>query len=91
MTRQRKAEKAKEWIAQYLESKPPYSVDERTEALSTGHPFRFEESGESLVALSGADFRKWLRVTQQEKNQSQENGFADARNRWPAACDGRGR
>lgn len=66
---------AKEWIAQYLESKPPYSVDERTEALSTGHPFRFEESGESLVALSGADFRKWLRVTQQEKINPKKMGL----------------
>lgn len=54
---------AQEWLELYLETKPPLPEENVAEAVDQQAPI-YVDGG---VAIFGLNFRKWLRVTQQEK------------------------
>lgn len=59
------------WLAQYLDTKTPYTENEKTEAVVQQAPVMVG----SKIAIFGNDFRKWLRVTQQEKMTAKRMGL----------------
>ncbi len=65
------AGETRNWLAQYLEAKPPFNEDELEEAAIHMMPVKVK----GRVAIFGNDFRKWLRVTQQEKITAKKMGM----------------
>ena len=62
---------AMEWINAYLANKPPLPEENIEEAMMNSVPIRVDGG----IALFGMDFRKWLRVTQQEKITGKKMGI----------------
>jgi hypothetical protein len=60
-----------DWLEQYLASKPPMDNDDMTDALLHQLPVKYK----GRTAIFGADFRKWLRTTQQEKVTAKRMGL----------------
>lgn len=62
---------AMEWINAYLTNKPPLPEENIEEAVMNSVPIRVPGG----TAIFGMDFRKWLRVTQQEKMTGKKMGI----------------
>lgn len=63
---------AREWLEMYLEAKPPLPMESIGEALAQQMPI-FMKDG--TIGVFGMDFRKWLRVAQQEKVTAKKMGI----------------
>lgn len=61
----------REWVDTYLNNKPPLAEDALEEAINQSAPIRVDGG----TAIFGMDFRKWLRITQQEKLTGKKMGI----------------
>ena len=61
----------REWLDLYLEQSPPLPAENVAEAAEQQVPVWIDKTG---VAIFGLHFRKWLRITQQEKISGKKMG-----------------